>query len=87
MPKELLFNREYIERLRPSLRNDEIILHILGQISVPLPFNFIRELSGLPRGQVHRLLTTLENYKMIKKSTIARSTFYTIKKGEKNEFE
>jgi DNA-binding IclR family transcriptional regulator len=85
MPKELLNVKQYIERLRPSLRNDEIILRILGQVGIPTPFNFICELSGLRKGQAYRILSTLEKFGYIQKSTIAKSSFYIIKKGVRNE--
>jgi len=86
MPNEILLNLKQIEHLKQKedLGNDEIILRILSQIDIPIPFNFIREISGLPKGQVHRILTTLERFGYIQKATVQRATFYKIKKSEEN---
>jgi len=81
-----LVNLKEIEHLKQKdLGNDEIILKIIDQIKIPIPFNFLQDLTQLPKGQLHRILTSLERFGYIKKSTVQRATFYIIIKDEKNE--
>jgi len=79
MPKLIMLNKERIEHLKDRESYDTIVLRIMGQAGIPLPFNFLRELTGLQKGHLHRILTNLEKHDYIKKSTITTSCFYVIK--------
>jgi len=74
-----MFPKEILILDKEHLSNDQIILSILRQVDIPLPFNFIRNLLNLPKGQVFRILASLEKYGLVKKSTCSKATFYVIK--------
>lgn len=65
--------------------NDEFILQIMKKSRVPLPLNFIASITGLQKDHVYQILIGLEKYGFIKKSTIQKATFYTLKKEEEGE--
>jgi len=84
MPKGLLVLRENIERLRDVYSNDEVVLRIISQIP-NIPFNFLQYLTKIPKGQLHRILSGLERYGLIRRCTVQRASFYqVIKEGKKN---
>jgi len=71
----------------PQKSNDEQILQILKQAKIPLPLNFIASIIGLQKDHTYQILVSLEKYDLVKKSTIQRATFYTLKKEGDNENE
>jgi len=71
-----------LSKFREHLSNDKLILEILKNSPCPLPLNFIASLASLQKNHTYRILVCLEKYGFVKKSTVQKASFYTLKSEE-----
>ncbi len=62
-----------------NLSNDKKVLIILSNFK-SLPLTALVSLTGLSKGHLYRILESLQKYDEIKKITVCKASFYSLKK-------
>lgn len=66
----------FCKKLPDKLNNDKKILKVLSSVGIPLPLNFISNLTGIKKCRCLLVLKSLERYGLVKKTTEQKASFW-----------